>query len=423
MVVKTCPKCDGSLFGPVAYCPYCAHRVGAVDTGANAEAVDERGDDGREAREASATPTAAVPIAAAAAAAAVESQPSPPVPEPPKASEPAPKPAARADAPADGAPKRAAPAQQVERGAADGAAPPTTRNPGRLRKILRNAVLGVAAIVAVLAYLGHQAGQKAASCERYLTAGQQLLRSGDFSGAQQQGQQAAQVCEAEQTAKATQLLDSIQQARASGARDCARAIAGARVRLQQARLNEAAASLDGLPDACASSASAIRLRQQLTQARAAEDNAEANLRKAIAVGDPVASRNALNVLERLDRTRSDLTQFREQIAAIQPPAQAAPLQPSTVQPAPSWSSVAPGSGARNVQPVAPPAPSVAPQSAMAQQFIRSAEGELAQSHFDAARTFAESARQVDPNNPRIATLLRTIQSREHQLLQDETTIK
>ena len=60
---------------------------------------------------------------------------------------------------------------------------------------------------------------------------------------------------------------------------------------------------------------------------------------------------------------------------------------------------------------------------MAQSFLRDAERALLEGKFDAAKTYLDSARRVDPTNPRIDSLSRRIRDREHQVLQTETTIK
>ncbi|MBW3501990.1 hypothetical protein KO538_25890, partial [Janthinobacterium sp. NKUCC08_JDC] len=59
---------------------------------------------------------------------------------------------------------------------------------------------------------------------------------------------------------------------------------------------------------------------------------------------------------------------------------------------------------------------------MAQSFLRDAERSLLEGKFDAAKTYLESARRVDPGNARIDNLSRRIRERERQVLQTETTI-
>lgn len=60
---------------------------------------------------------------------------------------------------------------------------------------------------------------------------------------------------------------------------------------------------------------------------------------------------------------------------------------------------------------------------MAVSFIQDAETALSQSRFDAARTYLDSARRMDPNSPRLDTVSRQIRDRERQMMQQETTIR
>jgi hypothetical protein len=55
--------------------------------------------------------------------------------------------------------------------------------------------------------------------------------------------------------------------------------------------------------------------------------------------------------------------------------------------------------------------------------LQSAERAFAELKFDAARTFVESARKVDPNIPQAVTLLQRIRERELRYLRDETQIR
>ena len=60
---------------------------------------------------------------------------------------------------------------------------------------------------------------------------------------------------------------------------------------------------------------------------------------------------------------------------------------------------------------------------MAQSFLRDAERAMADGRFDAAKTYVESARRIDPGNSQAATLARRIKERELQYLKEETSIK
>ena len=60
---------------------------------------------------------------------------------------------------------------------------------------------------------------------------------------------------------------------------------------------------------------------------------------------------------------------------------------------------------------------------IAQRFLRDAEQALAQRRFDAAKTFVDSARRIDPNSAQAALMLRRIKDQELQYLREETSIK
>ena len=75
-----------------------------------------------------------------------------------------------------------------------------------------------------------------------------------------------------------------------------------------------------------------------------------------------------------------------------------------------------------------PAPSAggndaAARAEMAQSFVRDAERALLERKFDAAKTYLEGARRLDPGNAQIDSLSRQIRARERQVLQTETSIR
>lgn len=71
---------------------------------------------------------------------------------------------------------------------------------------------------------------------------------------------------------------------------------------------------------------------------------------------------------------------------------------------------------------AAPTESAAP-SAMAVSFLRDAEMSLSKMKFDAAKTYVESARRIDPGNSQVPAMARRIREGELRYLQDETTLK
>ena len=65
----------------------------------------------------------------------------------------------------------------------------------------------------------------------------------------------------------------------------------------------------------------------------------------------------------------------------------------------------------------------AQRTSMATMFLRDAEQALLQRKFDAAKTYVESARRADPNNPQLDSMMQQIRDRERHMLQEETTIR
>lgn len=410
--MNPCLSCSKTLFETVAYCPFCGK------------------------------PTDAKRVAAAVVAEAVPPAPVRPVAPEPSAPKhvdaPPPHPAvaqpsviqASASAVAaagDAGERMVAPAKRpatqepisesasrVAQSARD------EKRPGGFRKLVRNLLVGGVALMAVFGYFSYRSNQKQADCEQSLASAQQLLSGGNLDAGRQQGTHAQLICDGPRAAAASRLLVEIEQTRTLQARACVRGLDRVRSALGSARLRETQTAIERMPEGCSTVLELATLRQQLAQANAAADTADAAVQKAIASGDAIAATTALDMLARADSTRSDLAQLRAQIAAIPKPGPVASVvstAPPLAQPA-----IASQPYHSTPRPQPDPSPSVPNQSAIARQFLVSAMNELAQNHFDAARTFVESARKVDPGNPNLARMLKTIQAREHQLLQDETTI-
>ncbi|WP_307260513.1 hypothetical protein [Paraburkholderia graminis] len=191
-------------------------------------------------------------------------------------------------------------------------------------------------------------------------------------------------------------------------------------------MKAAISGLNQLPLACAGSADASQIKEQVEQASTAADAAEQQARTAIDAGDVAAAVAAVDDLARLDRFRTILPSLRAQIASI--PATKAPVlgteqAASASEPAPAIAAQPPTILRPAPQPVQPVAPAFNGQATAAREFLNDAQTALEQSRFDAAKTYIDSARRMDPNNPRIDALARVVRDRERQVLQDETTIK
>ena len=129
------------------------------------------------------------------------------------------------------------------------------------------------------------------------------------------------------------------------------------------------------------------------------------MRKQLVLGDMRGAQASLDRLQGQNREHAELPALRAEVrAAI-----------AAQKPAP-----APLPAPRPVVP--PPDPAPAPPL-LAQDFLRQAERALAQSRFDAARTYVDSALRIDPSNAQAGSLLRRIRERELQVLREETTIR
>lgn len=415
--MENCTFCKKRLCGPVKFCPFCGVATSAAPAPelvrelASSEPVASYSDVPEAQSAATPAPAVAVPVALADA----KERPAPTAPR------------AAADLRKDAGvatpvkAARKARATTTEPGVEQPtpSAPPS--KPRKPRKILRNLALGAIAIVALLAFLGRGPNKQDIACTQHVEEGTRLAQKGDLDGATAQSDLAATSCLGNQSAKATQLQTLVATAKATRS-ECMRAYETVTARLNDGGLSAAVNGLNQLPLTCADSDDAARLKTQVEQASAAADAAEQQVRTAITGGDSVAAAAAVADLARIDRFRPTLASLRAQIADI--PA-AKPVEPTPAPPAP-----APVMAAQpaNVQPTMPPmvqqsAPAFNGQAAAAQQFLNDAQAALAQNHFDAAMTYIDSARRMDPTNARINALARVVQDRERQVLQDDTTIK
>lgn len=319
------------------------------------------------------------------------------------------------------------------------------------------------------------------ACLTALGQGNKLLARGDVAGAGIQSANANAYCRGDTRAKAEELQTAVAKAENSGTA-CSRALKTIDGLLDNHQLDSARNRLDKLDKKCAADAGAKKLRQRLSTAQSAANSATDAVRRALNQRDAGAAAKALDRLNGLNRDSADLPGLRamlaslqaEQAAAVaaapapeparvaaqvkapaqvQSPGQAqaqtpasaqvsAPLQTSAVTrattpaltrattPAPQVTSTTPqiATPAASTLARSQPAPAVRQEvhnakAEMAVSFIQDAETALSQSRFDAARTYLDSARRMDPNSPRLDTVGRQIRDRERQMMQQETTIR
>ncbi|MGK5006759.1 hypothetical protein [Janthinobacterium sp. LB2P70] len=409
-----CNKCKTGLWTVVSHCPYCGHAVAGA------------------ARPAAAVPPplpvpVPPPVAAKPPPVPVAQAPAPKAP--PK---PAPKPAP-VPPPAPAPAKQAQPAQPKAVPKPAPAAPPaSTERPLPPRKWLRW-LGGIAVLAAVIVYMNGKPGSKNESaCNDAIDSGLKLVANGSLDGARQKLATAKNVCTGKSSAKADDLQAAIGKAGAASSA-CQRSVRAIERAIDGHQLQSAAKGIAALDIDCAGAASVDYLRKQLARQQAAAASVLVGVRQALDGKDAVATGNGIARLEAIDREAVELPQLKADVqalsAAAAPASVAAPAAvpapvptPAQQEPAPARTVERSAVAERRPLETSPVDSGAAMRNEMAQSFLRDAERSLLEGKFDAAKTYLESARRVDPGNARIDNLSRRIRERERQVLQTETTI-
>ena len=414
--MNKCVKCQSVLVGGVAFCPFCGLGVaGAV-----------------------APPPLPKPVAAVV--------PPEPVPAPvPVKAEPKPEPRVEPKVESKVEPKvepKPAP-QPVQKPVPQPVPQPATvpvpkpvpkveppaRPPAPPKKWPRW-LAGIGVLALVIVYMnGKPGGKSESACNDAIDSGLKLVADGSLDGARQKLATAKNVCTGKSSAKAEDLQAAIAKAGAATG-GCQRSVKAIENALDGKRLQSAGEAIAKLDADCAGAATVASLRKQLARQQAAAASIQVGVRQALDNSDASAAQNGIAKLEAIDREYPELKQLKADLQALNTPAPAptpAPT-PTPVDPAPTRPIQTEPAAPRVVErPAAAPAPAVdngaAMRNEMAQSFLRDAERAMADGRFDAAKTYLDSARRVDPNNPRIDSLSRRIRVRERQVLQTETTIK
>ncbi|OEZ67192.1 hypothetical protein JAB5_38800 [Janthinobacterium sp. HH103] len=404
-----CNKCKTGLWTVVSHCPYCGQaQAGAVQ------------------------PAAAVPPPLPVQAPVTA--PVPPVPvSPPVAPKPPPQPVAPAPAPK--APPKPAPAPApvpVPPQAAPKPVPvplsaPAPTVPPPPRKWLRW-LGGAVVLAAVIVYMnGKPGGKSESACNDAIDSGLKLVANGSLDGARQKLATAKNVCTGKSSAKADDLQAAIGKA-GSGSSGCQRGVRAIERNIDGHQLQSAARGIAALDIDCAGAASVDSLRKQLARQQAAAASVLVGVRQALDGKDATAARNGIARLEAIDREAVELPQLKADVQAlsmaapVSAPSPAPAAMPAQQEPAPARAVERPVVTERRPLETSPVDSGAAMRNEMAQSFLRDAERSLLEGKFDAAKTYLESARRVDPGNARIDNLSRRIRERERQVLQTETTI-
>ena len=397
-----CNKCKTGLWTVVSHCPYCGHAVAGA-----------------------AKPAAAVP---------------PPLPVPPPVA-PKPPPVPVAPAPAPKAPPKPAvvPPPAPPKPAQTQAVPKPVPVPPSVppvspppRKWLRW-LGGIAVLAAVIVYMnGKPGGKNESACNDAIDSGLKLVANGSLDGARQKLATAKNVCTGKSSAKADDLQAAIGKAGAASS-GCQRSVRAIERAIDGHQLQSAAKGIAGLDIDCAGAASVDSLRKQLARQQAAAASVLVGVRQALDGKDATAAQNGIARLEAIDREAVELPQLKADVQALSAAAAPAPVAapaavlapvptPAQQEPAPARAVERSAVAERRPLETSPVDSGAAMRNEMAQSFLRDAERSLLEGKFDAAKTYLESARRVDPGNARIDNLSRRIRERERQVLQTETTI-
>ena len=356
---------------------------------------------------------------------------------PPVAPKPPPVPVTPAPAP-KAPPKPAQPQPQPQTAPkpvpapAPAPAPAAPVPPSPPRKWLRW-VGGIAVLAFVVVYMnGKPGGKNDAACNDAIDSGLKLVANGSLDGARQKLATAKNVCTGKSSAKADDLQAEIGKAGAASG-SCQRGVRAIERAIDGHQLQSAASGIAALDADCAGAASVASLRKQLARQQAAAASVLVGVRQALDAKDAAAARNGIARLEAIDREALELPQLKADVQALSAaaapapvsvpaPLETAPVRSVPTEPAPVRAVERSALAERRPLETSPVDSGAAMRSEMAQAFLRDAERSLLEGKFDAAKTYLESARRVDPGNARIDNLSRRIRERERQVLQTETTI-
>jgi len=432
--VKLCSTCESPLYSEVKYCPFCSTGTG---TGKKPE--------GRAGKVAAPV----TPVAPVRTEDAVPSQPQGKrVREQPAAPAPVVAPAPATPAAAPSAPP-AQPPQAVQqasspipaRGAPTSSPVETERKPAKKGGVGKW-IVPVVILAGVFLYFKGKPDQGELACNAAFEQGNKALLAKDLAGARLQATTASGVCVGTSRSKAASLQAAIDAAENTST-GCLRNFRLIESHLDDHKLVSARAALNDLSSTCSADADAAAWRSKLGKAVATAQGAQEALRTALDNKDLAQARLGFQQLANANRENPDLPALKDeidQLAAANAAAVAAAAEVAAPTPPDSPAAVATPFNIAPMPTVAAPRAVEAPRertptrrietdnapnpkAEMAAVFLRDAETALAQKKFDAARTYVDSARRMDPGNPRLDSLTQQIRDRERQVLQQETIIR
>lgn len=412
--MKSCTTCASPLYSDVKYCPFCG----------NGTTADAR------AKKAAAAPVAS-PVAA-------------PVEEPfvlaPRAKrtlEPAAAPAQAVRAAAAVPVPKASAVPVPEAAPVLGTpapfpvdTPPVSPQKGGAGKWIALIVI----LAGLFLYFKGKPDQNELSCSAAFEAGNKALLAKDMAGASSQALLANGVCTGASRSKSQSLQAAIESAE-SASTGCLRNFRAIDSHLEDHKLTSARDTLNQLSSTCSADPDAAEDRKKLSAAVAATQAAQATLREALDAKNVAGAKTAYGNLVGLNRENVELASLKGELdqltAAAAAAAEAPPVAAATAPEPPPIQAIAhaPVRAMEAPRSFLPPSHKLETNSGavvkaeMATSFLRDAETALSQKKFDAAKTYVDSARRMDPNNPRLDSMLQQIRDREHQVLQQESTLR
>lgn len=288
-------------------------------------------------------------------------------------------------------------------------------------------------LVGLFLYFKGKPDQNELSCNAAFEAGNKALLAKDMAGARSQVLLANGVCTGALRSKSQSLQTAVESAESTSTA-CLRSFRAIVSHLDDHKLASARNALNQLSSTCSADPDAEEDRKKLTDAVAAAQAAQTTLREALDAKNVAGAKTAYGVLAGLNRENGDLASLKNELdqltaaaaAAVEPtPVAAAPAS----DPAPTQAVAPVVARAEAPRPILPPVRKpetdngAGVKAEMAASFLRDAESALSQKKFDAAKTYVDSARRMDPTNPRLDSMLQQIRDREHQVLQQESTLR
>ncbi len=295
------------------------------------------------------------------------------------------------------------------------AAPVPEPSPSLLGKLLTAVV--ILALAGGSFYFWQKPGKQELACNASMSEASMKLAAGNMAGARSQAADLVSRCEGPVKAQATEMLAALDRQQQASKADCNRKLRQLDNQVADSLILSARNGLDQLDGACADSAAATELRQKVVATLATASALEAQVRVDIGEGRLKEAKAGVEQLAQLNREYPDLASLKSAIATAIGASQQVVAPPPAVAAVPAPAVVAAPA------PVVKPPPTAANHSELASTFLRDAEQALAQRRFDAAKTFVDSARRIDPNSAQAALMLRRIKDQELQYLREETSIK